>query len=82
MKNEKVHSTLLALVGGYILYLAYQLFEKYRSGTGEMPDAVFIIAIIVFALGGLGTLYYAWSVYDKWKKAENAEKDEDELDNN
>ena len=82
MKNEKIHSTLLALVGAYILYIAYQLFEKYRSGTGEMPDAVFIIAIVVFVLGGLGTMYYAWNVYSKWKKSEAADKSDREEDNN
>ena len=50
---------LLALVGGYLLYLAYQLFEKYRTGTKEMPDVVFILAIIVFLLGGIGIFCYA-----------------------
>ena len=68
MRNEKVHATLLALVGGFVLYLAYQLLEKYLAGTKEMPDAVFIIAIVVFAIGGISTICYAWICYQRWKR--------------
>ena len=68
MKDERIHSILLTLVGGYMLYLAYQLFGKYRSGTKEMPDAVFILAIIVFAAAGIGVWVYAWRIYRKHKK--------------
>ena len=71
MKNEKTHSTLLALVGGYVLFLAYQIWENYRNGAGEMPDYMYIIVIVLLALGGLGAIYYAWMVY---RKAVNAEK--------
>ena len=83
MRNEKVHATLLALVGGFVLYLAYQLLEKYLAGTKEMPDAVFIIAIVVFAIGRISTICYAWICYQRWKKNESepeneAEKTDDE----
>jgi threonine/homoserine/homoserine lactone efflux protein len=71
MKNEKTHSTLLALVGGYVLFLAYQIWDNYRNGAGEMPDYMYIIVIILLALGGLGAIYYAWMV---WRKAVSAEK--------
>lgn len=75
MKNEKTHSTLLALVGGYVLFLAYQIWENYRNGAGEMPDYMYIIVIVLLALGGLGAIYYAWMVY---RKAVNAEKNKQE----
>ena len=68
MKNEKTHSILLTLVGGYMLYLAYQLFGKYRAGTKEMPDAVFILAILLFTAAGIGIWVYAWRIYRKQKK--------------
>ena len=70
MKNEKLHSTLLALIGGYVLFLAYQIWENYRNGAGEMSDYMYIIAIILLALGGLGTIYYAWVVYRKAVRSE------------
>lgn len=70
MKNEKLHSSLLGLVGGYILILAWQLYEKYRDGTKEVPDAVFLAGIIVFTLGGIGTLIWAWKIYRKQREEE------------
>ena len=79
--NSNVHATLLAAVGGYILYLAWVLFGKYRDGAGEMPPALNIIAVIVFSIGGLGTLYYAWYVYRKGRKTENEREDEETQDN-
>ena len=79
--NSNVHATLLAAVGGYILYIAWSLFEKYRDNSGEMPPVLNIIAIIVFAIGGLGTVYYAWTVYRKGKKEESEKKDNIEEDN-
>ena len=86
MKNEKIHSMLLGLVGGYLLYLAWDLYEKYRDKAGEMAPALNIVFIIIFALGGLGTLYYAWVIYRKDRKEteekEQNEKQEEEQDNN
>lgn len=78
--NSSVHATLLAAVGGYVLYLAWILFCKYRDQTGEMPPVLNILAIIVFALGGLGTLYYAWIIYRKGRRSEQGEESEDSQD--
>ena len=78
--NSGVHATLLAVVGGYILYLAWMLFEKYRDNTGEMPPILNIIAIVVFALGGFGTLFYAWNTYRKGKKENAAEEGKEDQD--
>ena len=77
MKNEKTHAMLLGLVGGYILYLAYQLFEKYRSGAEEMPPALNILAIIVLGAGGIGTVVYAVLIYRKARE-ESRKKEENE----
>ena len=66
--NPNVHAALLAAVGGYLLYLAWQLLDTYRSQTGEMSPVINIAAVIIFVLGGIGTLYYAWSVYRHGKK--------------
>ena len=79
--NSGVHATLLAAVGGYILYLAWTLFEKYRDQTGEMPPVLNIIAIVVFTLGGFGTLFYAWTVYRKGRKEKTGEEDEKDQSN-
>ena len=76
MRNEKTHSALLGLVGGFVLILAYELLQKYLSGSDEMPGAVFIIAIAVFTLGGIGTIYYAWICYRNWKREEQEKQNE------
>ena len=76
--NPDIHSVLLAAVGGYLLYIAWQLFDKYRSQAGEMPPALNILAVVIMTLGGLGTLYYAWTVYRHARK--NGDKNEDEND--
>ena len=78
--NPGVHSVLLAAVGGYILYIAWNLFDKYRNQAGEMPPALNIVAIVVMTLGGLGTLYYAWTVYRQDRKNEEENTREEEQD--
>ena len=78
--NTGVHSALLAAVGAYILYIAWVLLDKYRSNAGEMPPALNIIAIVVLGLGGLGTLYYAWTIYRKGRRGEQEEKPDDDQD--
>ena len=76
MRNEKVHSTLLALVGGYVLFLAWQILENYRNGAGEMSDFLYILIIVLMALGGLGAIFYAWTVYRKAIRSEKNAQDE------
>ena len=80
--NSGVHATLLAAVGGYLLYLAWVLLGKYRDQAGEMPPALNILAIVVFTLGGIGTIAYAWTVYHKGKKKESEKEDPEEQDKN
>ncbi len=76
MRNDNVHATLLALVGAYILYLAYQILENFRGGAQEMPDYLYVTVIAAMALGGIGTLYYAWTVYSRARKAEKEKRDQ------
>ncbi|MBE5788111.1 MAG: hypothetical protein E7325_00435 [Clostridiales bacterium] len=79
--NPNIHATLLAAVGAYLLYLAWTLLDKYRSGANEMDPFWNIAAVIVFALGGLGTIWYAWTVYRKSRREEK-EKDAGNNDEN
>lgn len=77
-RNESVHALLLALVGGYVLYLAYQLFDKLRMGAEEMPLWLAVAAIVLFVLAGLGVLVYAWHIWQESKR-EAQNPDEDDL---
>ena len=74
--NNNVHAGILAAAGGYLLYLAWQQLEQYLNSTSELAPAVSILIIIVFTLGGLGTLYYAWTVYRQGKKTDDENEGE------
>lgn len=76
--NEKTHSSLLALAGAYVLYLAYELIRDYVNGVGNMPAFLRILFAVLLALGGLGALWYAWVYYKKGKKAEKQQEQEKE----
>ena len=72
--NEKTHSSLLGLAGGYVLYLAYELMRDYVNGVGGMSDFLYIFFFVLLTLGGIAVLYYAWTCYRKSRKKEE-EKD-------
>ncbi|MBE5803571.1 MAG: hypothetical protein E7316_03565 [Clostridiales bacterium] len=80
MKNQNTHALLLTLVGGYILYIAYQLLDGLLAGKDEMPLAAAIAAIAVFVIGGIGVLIYAWKLWrDAGKQDETEPEDETTL---
>jgi len=64
VKNQSTHALLLALVGGYILYIAWHLLQ-------DIPQAVAIAAIAVFALAGIAVLIYAWRTWQSTKKKDD-----------
>jgi len=75
MKNQSIHAMLLALVGGYMLFIAWHLVENVQSGSRDMPLWAAIAAIAVFALAGVGVLVYAFLI---WRKAEQEKKNGEE----
>ncbi len=77
MKNQNTHAMLLALVGGYVLYIAWQLLDGLLAGRNEMPQAAAIAAIVVFTLGGMGVLVYAWKTWQDAKKQEDKEPEDE-----
>ena len=76
MKNKRIHSTLLGVVGAYLIYRAYQLFEKRADADASMPPALRIVFIAFFGLAGAAVIVYAFLV---WKKSR--EEDEQEQRN-
>ena len=71
MKNQSTHALLLALVGGYILYIAWHLLDNLLSGMQDIPQAAAIAAITVFALAGIAVLIYAWRTWQSTKKKDD-----------
>ena len=77
MKNQNTHAMLLALVGGYVLYIAWQLLDGLLAGRDEMPQAAAIAAIAVFTVGGIGVLWYAWKLWKDAKKQDEKEPEDE-----
>ena len=71
MKNRGTHSSLLALAGAYLLYLAYEMFTAMRDGSTSMAPGLSILFIALFALAGLGILVYAAL---EWKRRDQEEE--------
>ena len=75
MNSGKSRATLLGVVGAYVLYLAYQLFEgRDQTDTTMSPGARYAF-IALFVLCGLAVLVYALRV---WKKSGEEEKQQED----
>ena len=75
--DPKIHSSLLALVGGYLIYLAYEMFTGMRDGSSDMNPVLNIVFIVFFVLAGIAVLVYAaveWK--NRNKKKEEPPKNE------
>ena len=77
-RNHRSHGTMLVMVGCYVLYIAYQLFDSIRQGTDDLPPGVTIGAIVFFALAGIAVLGYAFHVF-KLDDKEEKDSDDDKL---
>ena len=71
--NPSMHAALLALVGGYMVYIAYQIFNKGGAADGmSMPLA--ILFTVFFALAGVSVIAYAVRLWlkDRQEQKQNA----------
>jgi len=76
MNNKRTHAILMALVGAYIIYIAYSLMEKALSGANEMPMPAAIAFSAVFVSGGIGAIVYALKIWKQAMREEESQKDE------
>lgn len=73
--NAVMHALLTAVVGAYLLYIAYRLFSS--ASSDGMPMALSIAFGALFALGGVGVLVYAYRIWKQDKAAQQAAQSED-----
>ncbi|MCD7838606.1 MAG: hypothetical protein LUG65_06825 [Clostridiales bacterium] len=65
------HSALLALVGAYILYMAWQMLQNAKNGTTSMSMTQTLVLAGVMALAAVGVFgYAAYLFYTSWKAFE------------
>jgi uncharacterized membrane protein YebE (DUF533 family) len=80
-KANNTHVTMLVVVGGYVLYMAYRMVKNTLSGESSMSMTTTVILAVVMGLLGLGVLAYSGYVfYLVRKKSELTEEEAKELD--
>lgn len=77
----KNRSYLMGIAGGYLIYIAYQLFESRGDQNTTMSPAVRIAFIVFFVLAGIGLLVFAFRLWFAAVKAEKENKNEDPPEN-
>lgn len=77
MNSGKARSSLIGVVGGYLLYLAWDLFQGRTNPDSTMSPAVLIVFVLFFCVMGILLLIYAVRL---WRRSleEDAHEKEDE----
>ena len=74
LNNGKTRSSLLGIVGAYLIYIAYELWQDLGNTETTMTTPARIVFMALFVLCGAALLVYAVIV---WRRAED-QKEEDE----
>lgn len=76
-RGNSTHATLLAVIGGYLIYMAYQMVRDTLSGVSSMPLTTTVILAGLMGLAGLGIIGYALYTWRASAKAsEDGEQEE------
>lgn len=80
-KGDATHASLLAVIGGYLIYMAYQMVRDTLSGASSMSLTMTLILGGIMALCGLAVLIYGiWMWRVNTNAARETEKPEAEDD--
>lgn len=71
--NGKNRSYLMGVVGGYLIYQAYQIYQNMNDPDAGMSPAMRILVIILFTMIGLALIVYGVIL---WKKSDKEEEKE------
>ena len=74
--QSRNRAMLLAVVGGYVIYLAYEIIRDGSAGKSSMPMWACILCAAFLGCAGAAVLFLAWRVYktkdqDEEKTAED-----------
>lgn len=77
--NSGTHAALLVVIGGYLVYLAYQMVRDTLSGASSMSMTTTVILAGLMALAGLAVVGYgAWSWFSGRKAEKKSETHEEQ----
>ena len=69
MNNSTGRSSLFAIVGGYLIYMAYELLKNLIDDIPTtMSRFVQILFIVLFTGIGITLIVFAWKVWKKGKE--------------
>lgn len=67
-KGNPTHATFMALVGAYLIYMAYQMLQNTLNGNSTMSMTATLIVGGLMALAGLGVIGYGIAIYVGYRK--------------
>ena len=73
MNQGKSMASLIGLVGGYLLYLAWQLLQDWNNPDTTMSHGLMAFFIAFFAAAACAIFVYAFRL---WKRTDQDEKEE------
>ncbi len=66
--GSQLRTSLLALAGVYLIYLAWEMLNTMRKGETDMQPWLSVVFIVFFVLTGIGIMIFAWRVWRKEKE--------------
>ena len=73
MNGEKTRSCLMGIVGGYLIYTAWQLYQGRNDPDTTMTIGIMILFMALFVIAGIALMVYAVLL---WKKGMTEDKEE------
>ena len=74
--QNRNRAMLMALVGGYVIYLAYEIMRDGLAGNTSMAMWVCILSTVLLGSAGIVVLVLAWKIY-RTKDPDEEERTED-----
>lgn len=75
-RGDSNHATLLAVIGGYLIYMAYQMVRDTLSGASTMSLSLTLVLAGIMAVCGLAVIGYSiwmWRAHGKAAREEEQE---------
>ena len=77
VNSTKTRAGLMGIVAGYLLYLAWQLFEGRNDPDTTMTPAAAVLFIAFFVIAAVAVGAYALRLWKRGKKEDEEKQDED-----
>lgn len=75
--QNRNRAMLMALVGGYVIYLAYEIMRDGLAGNTSMAMWLCVLFTILLGGAGIAVLALAWKIYRTKDTEEGEKKTED-----